>query len=318
MRAILLLFFWGFALAAQAQNVTQLERQMVQTEAQLSRLQKQLKEKQQVLGQTQQQAEGAAKLMLQANAYPAAVWQSKLVLNNQPGSSALLAFATKQQAQHLSSLQARYRSLFALYAEAQAQQQQWQDLRRQLMQTETRPNRRQRRALAAAGLDATQLAARLATAMNEPVPTPTLVMPTLDVVVAPPPTKKPTPLKPRITDNGQRVAPLVGKVAVGFRQGEGAEAEGVVLAAAAGTPVVAPFNARVVFAGIFRQFGGLVILEGADGHDEVLGGLGVLMVRQGQSVKAGQQLGHLGTRGRLYWEVRVRGTARNPLTFKKL
>ncbi len=77
--------------------------------------------------------------------------------------------------------------------------------------------------------------------------------------------------------------------------------------------MLSPIAGRVLFAEGFRQFGGLVIVEGADGHEEVLGGLGALNVLAGQPVKLGQPLGELGPRGRLYWEVRRRGQARNPL-----
>jgi septal ring factor EnvC (AmiA/AmiB activator) len=77
--------------------------------------------------------------------------------------------------------------------------------------------------------------------------------------------------------------------------------------------VKSPLTGKILFAEGFRQFGGLVIVEGADGHEEVLGGLGALNILAGQTVEAGHAVGELGPRGRLYWEVRVRGLVRNPL-----
>ncbi|MCA3244076.1 MAG: M23 family metallopeptidase [Alphaproteobacteria bacterium] len=307
------LFILGISPAPQAQTLAALEAQLARTQSQLQRVQTRLGQAQRQVGAVQQQAQTAVQAMLRLQQYPPTFWLAQRVHSGAVGSDQLLGMMAQQQATQLATLQQRYRTLFNLYGQAQAQQQALAATVQAIRQRESRSQRQQRALLAELGRDASALAISLQQALGEPLNAATLppaaaTMPTLQHPVA-----KPT-ASALSTAARMRQRPLVGRVIVGFRQGEGAEREGVVLAAAAGSRVVSPLTGKVLFAEGFRQFGGLVIVEGADGHEEVLGGLGALNVLAGQPVKAGQPLGELGPRGRLYWEVRVRGVARNPLS----
>lgn len=143
---------------------------------------------------------------------------------------------------------------------------------------------------------------------------PDLEMPAIEGATSP---EKPK-AKPEMAEASTlRGWPLQGPVLVKFKQGEGAEAEGVVLGGKAGTTVRSPVAGKVLFAGEFRQFGGLVIVQSASGHDELLGGLANLDVAANRSIGNGKPVGSLGERGRLYWEVRAGGRPKNPLTFQR-
>lgn len=78
---------------------------------------------------------------------------------------------------------------------------------------------------------------------------------------------------------------------------------GLALAALAGTPVVAPADGRVVFAGrvpgsvgaAWRTFGNVVVLAHDDRTRTLFGDLGTLRVRRGQALRRGDVLGAVGT-----------------------
>ncbi len=295
------------SLALHAQTLSSLEAQLATTQTQLSKLQAKLATQQRQTKTVQAQAQAATRLLLQTQAFPPALWQLQSLRTAGVAGAPLLAATARAKVGQLGQLQRRHTQLFNLYAQLQAEQATLAAVATAIRQTETRAQRRQRAILAAAGRDASQLAATLQATLTD--------SPTLPASPAAEPLLRPAePAKPPMAiGKNERGRPTQGKVVVGFRQGEGAEREGVVLAAPAGSVVRAPLAGKVLFAEGFRQFGGLVIVEGADGHEEVLGGLGALNVLAGQQVKLGQALGELGPRGRLYWEVRVRGAVRNPL-----
>ena len=102
--------------------------------------------------------------------------------------------------------------------------------------------------------------------------------------------------------------PVDGAVIAGFGIG-GSDA--VRLAAARDTLVVAPGPGRVVFAGPYRGFGRIVIVEHAEGWTSLVTELASLDVAVGQSVVAGSPLGTAGGGGSIGLELR-RG--REPVT----
>ncbi len=114
---------------------------------------------------------------------------------------------------------------------------------------------------------------------------------------------------------GQLRAPVNGRVAQAF--GRVVDADfgtqtfnaGVVFVAALGTPVHAIAPGLVRFAGWFRGYGRLVILDHGDRFFTVSGHLGELAVDVGDAVKAGEAIGTVGDTGslsgaRLYFEIR--------------
>lgn len=92
---------------------------------------------------------------------------------------------------------------------------------------------------------------------------------------------------------------------------------GVVFEAPLGTPVEAVAAGRVRFAGWFRGYGRMVILDHGDGYFSVSGHLDEVDVEVGQTVGARQQLGRVGETGslagpQLYFEIRRGAEALDP------
>lgn len=115
-----------------------------------------------------------------------------------------------------------------------------------------------------------------------------------------------------------RPAPVHGRVSVGFGQrGEAGPARGVTFSAAGGARVVSPCTGRAVFAGPFRRFGQIIILECGPGLHLVLAGFDALDTEAGAALLAGEALGRLGAgeegRGALYLELRRNGQVVDPI-----
>ncbi len=92
---------------------------------------------------------------------------------------------------------------------------------------------------------------------------------------------------------------------------------GVVFDAPAGLPVRAVASGRVRYAGWFRGYGRLVILDHGSGYYTVSGHLAELRVGAGDGVERGAQIGSVGDSGslagpRLYFEIRKGAEALDP------
>ncbi len=114
---------------------------------------------------------------------------------------------------------------------------------------------------------------------------------------------------------GGLIAPVIGRVVYRFGEGEGRFTRGVAIAAAPNTPVLAPADGRVVYAGPFRDYGILLIVEHGGGFHSVLTGLGVSETMAGQWVLAGEPLGLTAGHGSLYIEIRRNGLPVDPLAW---
>lgn len=111
---------------------------------------------------------------------------------------------------------------------------------------------------------------------------------------------------------GVRVSPL----------GDGAEKmhEGLDVANAVGTPIKAPAQATVVFAGRKSGYGQIVILDHGYGLETWYGHTSRIIVKPGQLVKRGQLIALIGNSGKstgahLHYEVRVHGIPVDPLAY---
>jgi len=90
------------------------------------------------------------------------------------------------------------------------------------------------------------------------------------------------------------VLPVAGRITRGFgAPAEGGPSQGISLAAAPAARVTSPCAGRVVFAGPFRSFGLLLIVDCGDGYHFVLAGLDRLDSGPGQQVLAGEPVGQL-------------------------
>lgn len=115
------------------------------------------------------------------------------------------------------------------------------------------------------------------------------------------------------------VLPTDGRVIVAFGERDGAvtTSRGVTFAATPGTGIVAPEAGLVAFAGPFRGYGLLLILEHPDGYHSLLAGLESIDAAIGDRVAAGQTVGRMGHPDRgtpsLYFELRKQGRPVDPL-----
>jgi septal ring factor EnvC (AmiA/AmiB activator) len=70
--------------------------------------------------------------------------------------------------------------------------------------------------------------------------------------------------------------------------------QGDMVATQSGAIVTAPSDGSVLYAGPFRSYGQLLILDAGDGYHVVLAGMGRINVTIGQSVLAGEPVGAMG------------------------
>ncbi|MFK3889963.1 murein hydrolase activator EnvC family protein [Sphingomonas sp. NPDC079357] len=87
--------------------------------------------------------------------------------------------------------------------------------------------------------------------------------------------------------------PVTGRLVTGMGEvsGNGVRARGLTLAVRAAASVVAPAGGRVRFAGPFRSFGRIVIVDHGAGWTSLIAGLGNVTVESGATVAAGAPLG---------------------------
>ena len=105
-------------------------------------------------------------------------------------------------------------------------------------------------------------------------------------------------------------APALGEIVAGFAAGDA----GITIAARPGALVVAPAAGRVAFAGPYRGYGSIVILEHAGGWTSLITGLAAGQVAVGQELVAGSPLGQAPTASpRIGMELRRDGKRMNPL-----
>ncbi|WP_245778060.1 M23 family metallopeptidase [Lentzea xinjiangensis] len=95
----------------------------------------------------------------------------------------------------------------------------------------------------------------------------------------------------------QCVRPAEGSFTSGFGARWGTSHNGVDIANAIGTPIVAVMDGTVVEAGPASGFGLWVRVQHADGTITVYGHMNTIDVPQGAAVKAGQQIATIGNRG---------------------
>jgi septal ring factor EnvC (AmiA/AmiB activator) len=119
---------------------------------------------------------------------------------------------------------------------------------------------------------------------------------------------------------GRFQLPVQGRTLVGFgaARESGLASTGLILAPAEGAQVVAPARGRVAFAGAYRGFGRIVIIEHPGGWTSLVTGLARVDVAVGDSVIGGSPLGRAsGAAEPVTIELRRGGTPVNPLQFMR-
>lgn len=80
----------------------------------------------------------------------------------------------------------------------------------------------------------------------------------------------------------------------GDKDGFGGRANGLFIATRASAQVTAPADAKVEFAGEFRSYGLLLILDVGEGYHLLMAGLGAITAETGQTIRAGEPVGSMG------------------------
>jgi septal ring factor EnvC (AmiA/AmiB activator) len=106
-------------------------------------------------------------------------------------------------------------------------------------------------------------------------------------------------LKPRTPfgdSRGRLDYPSQGQILrkFGDDDGFGGKTKGIYIATRVGAQVVTPADAHVEFAGPFRSYGELLILDTGDGYHLLLAGLGKISIGTGEFVRAGEPVGLMG------------------------
>ena len=102
--------------------------------------------------------------------------------------------------------------------------------------------------------------------------------------------------------------------------GSGRMHEGEDFAGDYGSPIYTPADGTVTFAGWSGGYGRLIKIKHAFGIETRYGHLSQIRVDVGQKVSRGDRIGDMGNSGRstgthLHYEVRLSGSAVNPMTF---
>ncbi len=117
---------------------------------------------------------------------------------------------------------------------------------------------------------------------------------------------------------GQLVLPALGAVVPRFGPEEkfGEFSKGLFIEARSGAQAVAPFDGQVVFAGPFRGYGRILIIEHRDGYHSLIVGLGRIDAAVAQWVLAGEPIGTVGEHeaqgSQVYVEIRQSGRPVDP------
>jgi len=92
--------------------------------------------------------------------------------------------------------------------------------------------------------------------------------------------------------------PVAGAIVRNFGDddGTGAALKGIRIASRPDARVASPCDGSVMFAGAFRSYGKLLIIDGGDGYHVVLAGMERIDVERGQFVLAGEPVGVMGAR----------------------
>jgi murein hydrolase activator len=176
-------------------------------------------------------------------------------------------------------------------------------------------------------------AEREALARAQPAPPPASVAPPAASPAAPAPgaevaalpPSQPTTIRPIGEAQGQLTLPARGEIVQEFGQSGdyGAASKGLTIRTRGGAEVVAPYDGQVVFAGPFRGYGPILIIEHTEGYHTLLAGLSRIDAAPGQWVLGGEPVGVMGDQRdgdgpELYVELRRNGRPINPLPWLAL
>ncbi len=118
---------------------------------------------------------------------------------------------------------------------------------------------------------------------------------------------------------GHLLRPARGLVvtAYGEQMSKGVTSKGIIIKTRSQAQVISPYDGTVIFAGPFRGYGNLIIIEHGQGYLSLLAGLEEVDCELGQMLLAGEPVGQMPESGdaRLYVELRKDNHPVNPLTW---
>ena len=120
--------------------------------------------------------------------------------------------------------------------------------------------------------------------------------------------------------NGHFIWPAAGTLTSQYGPRNKSHHDGIDISAPIGTPVVAAASGEVIYSGVLRGYGKVIIMRHGKGYASVYAHNRANHVKQGQVVKQGQKLAEIGKTGRatgpnLHFEIRRNNKAQNPLKF---
>ena len=142
------------------------------------------------------------------------------------------------------------------------------------------------------------------------------------ITVAPPERPKGNdPLAPRgggrKLEPGKYAVPVAGEIVKRFGETDGfQDSKGLTIRTRPGAQVVAPFEGQIMFAGPFKGYGQILIIDHGGGYHSLLAGIDQIEASAGQRVVAGEPVGVMKSgdpNPSLYLELRRQGQPINPL-----
>jgi septal ring factor EnvC (AmiA/AmiB activator) len=130
---------------------------------------------------------------------------------------------------------------------------------------------------------------------------------------------KPEGLRSFAAAQGRITLPAAGRIVRQFAEATetGSPSRGIQIETRPEAQIVAPYDGQVVFAGQFRGYGQILIIEHTGGYHTLLSGLSRIDVAQNQWLLAGEPVGVVGRSEhgapRMYMEIRLKGRPINPL-----
>ncbi len=134
----------------------------------------------------------------------------------------------------------------------------------------------------------------------------------------------PTAIRPMSAAEGRLTLPARGEIAKQFGEPDayGGTSKGITIRTRPAAEVVAPYDGQVAFAGAFRGYGQILIIEHSEGYHTLLAGMSRVDAVAGQWVLAGEPVGVMGPQEtgepELYIELRRNGRPINPLPWLAL
>ncbi|MXO65693.1 murein hydrolase activator EnvC family protein [Altericroceibacterium endophyticum] len=127
---------------------------------------------------------------------------------------------------------------------------------------------------------------------------------------------RPQPQSTQSAGKPAYILPANGRIVTGFGAKMGNNvSQGLVLTTQGGAQIIAPAKARIAFAGPYRGYDRIIILEHDAGWTTLITGLGDLSVKVGDTVIAGAPIGHAENRNpSVMIELRHKGEPVNPLS----